>query len=257
MDSYEKFFEISPAETAEQLMASFRLRYEVYCVENAFLNPAQNPNCMETDTYDCRALHSLLRRRGSAEVLGTVRLILPLQARSEKDIGLPIRDVCQHEFFERDSSILPWSNTAEVSRFAVSKLRCSRATKFFGSGYLADDDGIKCRGPNASLGLMQAVVAMAAKSGISHLCAVMDPSLLRMLARLGIHFIPLGPQVFFHGLRQPCYSELDALLARTWFERREVWRILTGDGALWPINRLLAESICPTRNASAAIALHA
>ena len=258
MESYENFFEITPAETAEQLMASFRLRYEVYCVENSFEDPRLNPYGMETDAYDSRALHSLLKRRGSGEAVGTVRLVLPLQRRSKEDIGLPIRDVCEHELLERNNSVLPWARTAEISRFAVSKKFGSRATELTPSAQFTDDlPAIKRRVPYASLGLMQAIVAMAAKSGVTHLCAVMEPCLLRMLARLGIHFTPLGPQVAFHGLRQPCYSDLDTMAARTWVERRDVWRILTREGALWPINRPLAESICPRQSASVAIAIRA
>ena len=258
MDSYEKFFETNPVETAEQLIESFRLRYEVYCVENVFEDPAENPGGLETDTYDARALHSLLMRRGSDEVLGSVRLILPLQRLGMSRIGLPIQDVCEHELLDGDNSILPWASTAEISRFAVSKKLRSRATELGQDGQSPHAvPGGKRRVPYASLGLMQAIVAMAAKAGVTHLCAVMEPCLLRMLARLGIHFSPLGPQVTFHGVRQPCYSDLDAMAARTWVERYDVWRILTRDGALWPINRPLAESICLRRSQSAAIALQA
>ncbi len=61
-----------------------------------------------------------------------------------------------------------------------------------------------------------------------------------MLARLGIHFNPLGPFVIYHGKRQPCYADLDELLARTWTERFDVWQVLTRDGLLWPVNRQLS-----------------
>jgi N-acyl amino acid synthase of PEP-CTERM/exosortase system len=256
MDSYEKFFEIIPVETAEQLTESFRLRYEVYCVENAFEDPAQNPNSMETDSCDARALHSLLRRRGSDRVLGTVRLILPLPEPRMKGIGLPIQDVCEHELLQGDNSALPWASTAEISRFAVSKKLRSRATEEPAEHFTQSLPGARRDIHYASLGLMQAIVAMAANSGVTHLCAVMEPCLLRMLSRLGIHFTSLGPHVGFHGLRQPCYSELDVMAARTWVERHDVWRILTRDGALWPINRPLAESF-GGRTQSAAIAIHA
>jgi N-acyl amino acid synthase of PEP-CTERM/exosortase system len=84
---------------------------------------------------------------------------------------------------------------------------------------------------------------MAARSGVTHLCAVMEPTLLRLLARLGIHFHNLGPKVQYHGMRQPCFSDLDELLARSWVERREVWELLTRDGELWPVNPRLATAI--------------
>src|SRR5579863_10054796 len=161
MDLYSNHFEIIPAESAEQLTAAFRLRYEVYCVENAFEDPADNPLGMETDAYDPGSLHSLLTRRGTGEVVGTVRLILPLPRCGMEGTGLPIRDVCHHELVERNNAMLPWSNTAEISRFAVSKKLRRRATDQKTVGGFTEPDGVRRRIPDTSLGLMQAIVEMA------------------------------------------------------------------------------------------------
>lgn len=231
MRQYDRYFEISAAETSQQLMAAFRLRYQVYCVENSFEDPAANPLGLETDAYDCRALHSLLLRRSTGEVLGTVRLVLPLSVRDGKRLSLPIRAVCDHALIDCNNPDLPWATTAEISRFAVSKKAISHKP--------AESISTRHRAFHTSLGLMQAVVAMAAKAGVTHVCAVMEPSLLRMLTHLGIHFVSLGPQVIFHGERQPCYSHIDKLLTTTWVERRDVWQFLTRNGSLWPINHQL------------------
>jgi len=72
---------------------------------------------------------------------------------------------------------------------------------------------------------------------MTHICAVMEPTLLRMLRRLGMVMPSIGPVVEYHGLRQPCYGHLDTGLARVWIQRPEVWELLTCDGALWPLNR--------------------
>jgi N-acyl amino acid synthase of PEP-CTERM/exosortase system len=238
--SYDNFFEVAPAETAEQLMAAFRLRYQVYCVENQFENSERIPNGLEIDAYDQRSLHSLLIHRASGEAVGTVRLILPSSLAEGENPGLPIWDICHREF-RGNESLLPWANTAEVSRFAVSKkICCHIAGEKSAPGFIGPD-GIRGRVPDISLGLMQAIVQMAAKANITHLCAVMEPTLLRMLGRLGIHFTPLGPQVRYHGQRQPCYSDLDQLAARVWVERHDVWQVLTRDGYLWPLSTELAE----------------
>ena len=247
MELYDSYFEITPADTAEKLMAALRLRYEVYCVENAFEDPAENPG-FETDAYDAGSLHSLLLRRETCEVIGTVRLILPLSKFGKEGTGLPIRDVCGHEFVERNNPRLPWETTAEISRFAVSKNLHRRAPDAT-IGSFVEFNGARRRIPETSLGLMQAIVAMAASADVTHVCAVMEPCLLRMLARLGIHFAAIGPVVEYHGLRQPCYADLDELLARSWAERYDVWRLLTRDGGLWPVNRRLADMFVPQRAA--------
>jgi N-acyl amino acid synthase of PEP-CTERM/exosortase system len=250
LDVYNSCFEAVVAETAEQRNAAFRLRYDVYCVENPFEDPEQNPHGMETDLYDAGALHSLLFHRATREVIGTVRLILPPQ--SPEEPALPIRRVCQHDLILHENLILPRGKTAEISRFAISKKFRRRAddNATLVGAFSAGTDDLRRQIPNTSLGLMQAIVAMAARGGITHLCAVMEPTLLRMLSRLGIHFKPLGPKVEYHGFRQPCYSDLDELLARIWVHRADVWELITREGSLWPLNRELAAGLSSRENRS-------
>jgi N-acyl amino acid synthase of PEP-CTERM/exosortase system len=239
LEVYDRYFEIVLAETDEQRRAAFRLRYAVYCVEHPFEDPTQNPGGLEIDAYDASALHALLLHRASQDVVGTVRLILP-----RSDNEFPIRHVCQHELIVRDNPLLPWAKTAEISRFAVSRKFRRRAGDKAPVGNLTPPSIDHRRQiPNTSLGLMQAIVWMAAKARITHLCALMEPTLLRMLRRLGIHFVPIGPEVDYHGRRQPCYSELDLLLSRIWVERPEVWEVITRDGGLWPLNRSAVQSL--------------
>ena len=69
-----------------------------------------------------------------------------------------------------------------------------------------------------TLGLFRGAATLAAAHGVTHLCAAMAPALLRLLDRFGPAFERLGPPIEYHGLRQPCLAELDALregLSRT------------------------------------------
>src|SRR3546814_18883719 len=61
----------------------------------------------------------------------------------------------------------------------------------------------------------------------------MEPTLLRLLSRLGIYFDPIGPLVDYHGRRQPCYIKVSTLLARVARERPDVWEVLTDRGRHW------------------------
>ena len=236
IDLYNRYFDVIHAECPEQKMECFRLRYEVYCVENPFEDPLQNPDGIETDQFDSAAMHSLLRHRETGEMVGTVRLILPRTG--QEGMGLPIRQICRHELMSHDNNSLPWEGTAEISRFAISKRMRRRAEDgtVVGSFETTDHDARR-RIPDTSLGLMQAVVAMASKGGITHICAVMEPTLLRMLRRLGMVMPSIGPVVEYHGLRQPCYGHLDTGLARVWIQRPDVWELLTSNGELWPLNK--------------------
>jgi N-acyl amino acid synthase of PEP-CTERM/exosortase system len=78
---YGRYFDIVPAATPDLLERAYRMRYQVYCVEHAFLDPADHPGGLETDASDARAVHSLLVHRASGATCGAVRLILPDAAR--------------------------------------------------------------------------------------------------------------------------------------------------------------------------------
>jgi N-acyl amino acid synthase of PEP-CTERM/exosortase system len=55
----------------------------------------------------------------------------------------------------------------------------------------------------------------------------MEPTLLRMLAAMGIRFRPVGPSVEYHGLRQPCYCVVSDVLKSVRYERPTFWSVLT------------------------------
>jgi N-acyl amino acid synthase of PEP-CTERM/exosortase system len=236
VDLYNQYFEVLHAESAEEIRECFRLRYQVYCVENPFEDPLLNPGGLETDEFDSAAMHSILRHRESGEIVGTVRLLLPREGKG--GMGLPMRQICRHQLMSQENRFLPSAGTAEISRFAVSKMMRRRAGDgtVVGNFEVSDNDPRR-RIPDTSLGLMQAVVAMAWKSGMTHVCAIMDPMLLRMLRRLGMIMPSIGPEVDYHGRRQPCYAHLATGLARVWMQRPDVWELLTSNGKYWPPNK--------------------
>jgi len=84
--------------------------------------------------------------------------------------------------------------------------------------------------PLLSLGLIHAITKMALANGITHVCAVMEPALLRLLARLGVEFKALGPGVEYHGVRQPCYARVLELLDQLRLMQPENWAIVTNGG---------------------------
>jgi N-acyl amino acid synthase of PEP-CTERM/exosortase system len=230
---YERHFTAIRAETEQLRTQFYRLRYQVYCVENPFEDPAQQDGEMEIDAFDAHSNCSLLVHRPTGLIAGGIRLILPFEAGEARQ--LPLWDVCSPDVLAQYARHLPVERTGEVSRNAISK-QFRRMVATIGQGSAEDLQRIM---RNLSLGLLGAVVRMAADEGITHVCAAMEAPMLRMFSRLGIHFQKLGPAVEFHGIRQPAYAEIDSLLARTWVERPDVWRLLTRDGRDWSPNREL------------------
>lgn len=219
-------FTVRIADTDPLLEQAYRLRHQVYCVENAF-EPRQ-PDGIETDGFDDRAPHALLFHRAAEEPLGTVRLVLPV---SGSTVGtLPIHAVCPHELF--DEVGLPLAGTAEISRFALSRQRLQelqRATGPEESRHVL---------PFACLGLIAALRQIARAHDITHTVAVMEPSLRRRLSMIGLPMIEMGNPVNHHGVRVPCYTRIDQLEMRLKRLRPDLWPVLTADVANpWNVSR--------------------
>src|SRR3546814_18623440 len=83
-----------------------------------------------------------------------------------------------------------------------------------------------------ALGLFRGIIRLSIRREVSHWCLAAEPSLLRRLRGLGLHFEPAGPLVEHRGLRQICYAEVTELLARVEAERPEIWDVMTLGGLL-------------------------
>ena len=106
-------FEIRLAVTQADLDECFRLRHQVYCVENEYETPRTGVEEMEIDEYDQFSAHALVVHKPSGMVAATVRLILP-----ESDLRPPLPMLA----LTGDQDIpFPLPFTAEISRFAISK----------------------------------------------------------------------------------------------------------------------------------------
>jgi N-acyl amino acid synthase of PEP-CTERM/exosortase system len=232
VDTYNAMFETVAATTPELLREVYRLRYQVYCVENSFEDPADNPDGLEIDPYDNHSIHALLLHKASGMPAGTVRLVLPRPG--ETSGSLPLHAVCRDPLLTQPD-FLPIESTAEFSRFAVSKeFRRRLGDKLYGRALPAEEADQRRIVPHITLGLMAGALQMTQGRGIDHVCAVMEPALLRLLTRLGIRFKPLGEMVEHHGRRQPCYTQVDQLFATIERERYDVWEVITDSGRYWP-----------------------
>jgi N-acyl amino acid synthase of PEP-CTERM/exosortase system len=214
---YHQWFEVLPADTPALLEEVYRLRYKVYCLENPFENPADHAQHLEMDTFDRRSIHSLIVDRSSGSGIGTVRLIRPEMGTN--NISLPIQQICHHSLL----TTMCLKNSAEISRFAISKKMRGMV-----NGELPKE--LKC---SVILGLMRAIVQMSLELGITEWFAVMEPSLLRLLSRFGIHFGTLGPLISYHGMRQPCHANVHNLLATIRNEQNELWEFVVKSIAPW------------------------
>jgi N-acyl amino acid synthase of PEP-CTERM/exosortase system len=225
LDRFNKDFRCVLADSPALLRQAHEIRYQVYCVENAFEDPGQHADGCESDAFDIQSAHSILTFRPTGEVMGAVRLVLP-----DNDAPLSFAIAQMADYFGNECPI-PLAHTAEVSRFSISKKARPRkdGAVHFRSRSTAS---VQRAEPLMSLGLIQGLIRMSVLHKITHWCAVMEPKMLRMLASMGIHFVPVGPLLEYHGMRQLCFIEVNNLLATVRMERPSFWEVITDGGAL-------------------------
>ncbi|MGI8672362.1 MAG: PEP-CTERM/exosortase system-associated acyltransferase [Luteitalea sp.] len=192
------------------LDASYRLRYQVYCLERLFLPAHRYPDKRETDVFDAHAMHfGVLNLQG--EVVATARLV----RRSED--GLPMFGHCriQEPHPAVQDTCAP---IVEISRLSVSRAyNRRRGDDHYG---LAGADG-RADGPERRQGgeivlmLYAALYQTSKRQGYTHVLAAIERPLRRLLGRVGVPLRRIGPFTDYFGPVAPYLidvSELDRVI---------------------------------------------
>jgi len=229
-----RYFELRRADSPERLRQAHEIRYRVYCLETRFEDATAFPDGLEKDAYDSHAAHGLLIHRATDKAVGTVRLVLPLPEAPEKSFA--VQAVSDHPAL-RNSDAFPLRSTGEVSRFCISRQFRRRATdtlydQMENEPTGPSETGERRSGPLMRLGLIQILIRMSMEHGITHWCALMEPTLLRMLDAMAIRFKPIGPLIEHHGWRQPCSCNIAEALRAVKRERPSFWEALTDGGRI-------------------------
>jgi len=250
-DLYEVFhrnFEVIHADSNDLLDEAYKLRYQIYCKENQYENADDFPYDLEHDKYDSRSSHCLVKHIDSDCFAGVVRLILPDRNNPEKQF--PIEKACGN-LFEPEllkNHYFPRESMAEISRFAVSRHfkeqildQCNHCNQTIDEHHTQICNRLLL--PHLPIGLLVAIIRMAAEEGITHWYAVMEATFLRFLSRFGIEFNALGAPVEYHGLRIPCYVEIDEMMSGIYRKRPDIWELMSDHGRQWPLNNQVARSL--------------
>ncbi|HJU17371.1 MAG TPA: PEP-CTERM/exosortase system-associated acyltransferase [Stellaceae bacterium] len=232
---YERYFKVLKADTPNLLDQVYRLRYQLFCVENPIFDPAEHLDERERDEYDERSAHILLVHRDSGAAIGTARLILPRRG----DRSGPL--LIQRLLAPGDRKILehlPPRRTAEISRFAIGKelRRHWRSKSAHRTAFpdmpreLQASERLLMR--YITFGLLRGILDACMEHTILYLAAVMEPTLIRALVWLGIDFEPVGGRIDYYGVRQPCVVRLADLVERSRGRRTPLWQYLNSTAGL-------------------------
>ncbi len=183
-------YRVEVADHPDLVREAQRLRYQVFVRERAIFKPSSE-DLLETDEFDAWSHHLLIRRCDDREAIGTARLVTPC---ADRPVSLPIQRVCSADHL----GAIPLAGVGEISRFAISKYRRGGGDPRIDSLLL--------------LTLVEGVLHLSLRLGLTHWCAVMERSLMRLLRSIGIHFTPLGPLVAYYGQRQPALAKIASVL---------------------------------------------
>ena len=251
-NSFHTHLEARTAVNDELKRSAYRLRYNVYCVERGYEDESDFPDKMEMDEFDSESVHAVVRHKSSNCPVGVVRLVLPNQKRPERQF--PIETHFGHRFEKPTLNKFNFSrhNIAEVSRFAVSKQSLVQIQRRLAEEIHHEDPNLRRRDPTQllpqiSLGLIAMLFVISKQHGIGYWYAAMEPSLSRLLTRLGIEFSSIGPVMNYHGKRQPMIAKVDDLLENIQRSRRDFFTLITNIGGVPDLDHQAAEEVSGAR----------
>lgn len=249
-NEYHKTFRIIRADSNALREIVFRLRYEVYCLENNMQPTSENRDAatLEKDAYDDRAQHFLLYHKGTDTVAGTIRIVLP---REDKLLhSFPIQIICDHPLLHMEDKVKQF---CELSRLCMSKEFRKRP----GDGklipaYFDQDQNMRLDQktmvyirrviPFAPLGLLTAAFEGALNKNLTDCVCVLDMEQLHALQRIGLSYRVLGPRLEMGGAQQPVSFNIKHALDNMILQNPPCWEIVSDRGRLHLIANALEQN---------------
>lgn len=198
---------------SSMMQSVYELRYQVYCVECAFLAPENYPDNRESDKYDADCAHFCTFNK-NIELVGYVRLIggltgqFPFQAQGAKTFA--------------DVELPPATECGEISRLMVRSDYRRRPGDLLAGVSIPQHtpQNIERRSPSPQilLSLYRQMYQHSIASGTRYWYAAMEKSLARALLRFNFVFRPIGAEVDYYGPVAPYLAdlrELETTLERT------------------------------------------
>jgi N-acyl amino acid synthase of PEP-CTERM/exosortase system len=189
-------------DSPQLLEKSYRLRYQVYCLERKFLAAGDYPEGLERDEFDSDAVHvGVVDSDG--ELAGTARVI------HTGAHGLPILRYCT--LFPDERAFDDVSNlVVETSRLSVSRNYTRRHDDgFYGVAEVSDPPAVRIGRPQRSLRggvfatLLKSLYQATKRLGATHWIAATEKSLQRRLIQFGTPFRLAGPEAVYGGVVAP------------------------------------------------------
>lgn len=239
-DPYYKTFRIIRADSNALREIAFRLRYEVFCLENNIDcgQDSTEKQDLERDAYDDNAIHYILYRKSDDLAVGTIRIVLP---RKDKPLySFPMQFMCNHPLLHMEDKV---SRFCEISRMCMSKNFRKRP----GDGatlpaYFDQDFNVRTEKntvvyarrviPFAPLGMLCAAFEGALDNGLTDCICTLDLEQLHALQKIGLSYRSLGPRLEMGGVQQPVIFNIKHAFDNMILQNPPCWEVVSGRGRL-------------------------
>ncbi len=231
---FETHFKIVFADTPLLIQECHKLRYQAYCVEKGYVTD-NSIDTFEIDEYDTHALHCLILHKHSDTYAATIRLILPTK---NVNVHFPLEAQLTPSCLTQYDMLVtaPREQIAEVSRLVISRSFRQRTGEKTAIHGLGNDFGMlppkqkREFTAQISLGLFKAIYQLSTKHNINYWLALMEPQLIRLLSRIGIHFSHLSEHIQYYGNRLVCFENINELAEGVRRQRPDIWDFFADDG---------------------------
>ncbi|WP_367850003.1 PEP-CTERM/exosortase system-associated acyltransferase [Rhodoferax sp. WC2427] len=226
-DGYKQYFEIAPALEPSRVNDVFFIRHDVYARELGFEPVREDQH--ETDKYDYRSQHCLVRSADGTRLAGCARLVLADPAHPAAP--LPFELTCKNTLDRSiiDPALQPRGRIAEVSRLAVMSEFRRRKGEQQSEASISDQDfgdQKQPRFPYLPVSLYIGAVLMAQRHGIDTLFTLTEPRLAEHFGKLGVNIIPIGGPVEHRGQRVPSMLRVDEVYQGLRLMVRPLWHTI-------------------------------
>ena len=184
----------------------YQLRFEVYCLECAFLDPQNYPEHQESDEYDADSAH-FCSYNTSEDLVGYVRLVSHVNGKFPFQI--------QGADVYPEAQLPPPELCGEISRLMVRNDYRRRPGDLLAGVSLppGTPEGVERRSPSPQilLSLYRQMYQHSVANGTRYWYAAMERSLARALMRFNFAFKKVGPEIDYYGPVAPYLADLREL----------------------------------------------
>lgn len=205
---FDNDFEVVLADTPESKKLHYHLRYQVYCLEEGFENPAAYPNRLEYDRFDDCSAHFLVRARYSQEWVGAMRLVfgtadeLPLAQYSRLYDRYRLRNIMYSEV----------SRVCVIGKYRRRRKHLPALGKPEADGKIVQAQRQRRQESEIMFGLIRAARVYSMRKGVDDWFFFVSTALARVLRMANLCIAPAGSEADLNGLRRPYYCDLKTLL---------------------------------------------